>query len=406
VSRGSSSNPFRPLAHRNFRLFWGGQTLSLIGTWMQTVAEGWLALELSNSAFMVGVAAAASSFPILVLSLYGGVVADRHDKLKVVKIAQTLLLVQATTFWYLTITHRLTIEVLITLALVNGIISAFEIPARQSFIVELVGREDLVDAIALNSAGFNIARIIGPSIAALVIAAFGLAWCFGFNSLSYLAVLAGLFMIRVPAWERNANAGSSLEGLREGFQYIRDTPLVGVLIRVVAVNAVFGLPFLAMMPVEARNVLHTGATGYGLLLTAVGFGALCGALSLAWLGQRVSRGRLFMRSAYAFALLLLVFALMRERWAATGVLVLVGYFLLLYGSLANGTLQSIVPDELRGRVMAVYVFVAVGFVPIGSFIAGAVAKAVGVQWAIGAGAAVMLGYTYWAYWKYPALKTV
>lgn len=406
MSRGSSSNPFRPLAHRNFRLFWGGQTLSLIGTWMQTVAEGWLALELSNSAFMVGVAAAASSFPILVLSLYGGVVADRHDKLKVVKIAQSLLLLQASTFWYLTITHRLTIEVLIGLALVNGIISAFEIPARQSFIVELVGREDLVDAIALNSAGFNIARIIGPSIAALVIAAFGLAWCFGFNSLSYLAVLAGLFMIRVPAWERNANAGSSLEGLREGFQYIRDTPLVGVLIRVVAVNAVFGLPFLAMMPVEARNVLHTGATGYGLLLTAVGVGALCGALSLAWLGQRVSRGRLFMRSAYAFAVLLLVFALMRERWAATGVLVLVGYFLLMYGSLANGTLQSIVPDELRGRVMAVYVFVAVGFVPIGSFIAGAVAKAVGVQWAIGAGAVVMLAYTYWAYWKYPALKTV
>jgi MFS family permease len=399
-------NPFRPLTHRNFRLFWGGQTLSLIGTWMQTIAEGWLALELSNSAFMVGVASAAASLPILVLSLYGGVVADRRDKLKIVKIAQSLLLVQASVFFWMVMTHRLTIVWLISLALVNGIISSFEIPARQSFIVELVGREDLVDAIALNSAGFNIARIVGPSIAAVVIAALGHAWCFGLNAISYLAVLAGLFMIRVPAWERGADTGSSLDGLREGFRYIRDTPLVGVLIRIVAVYAIFGLPFLAMMPVVARDVLHTGATGYGLLLAAVGVGALAGALSQAWLGQRVARGRLFMRSSFALAVLLIVFSMMHVKIAAALVLVFVGFALLLNSSLANGTLQSIAPDELRGRVMAVYVFVSVGFAPIGSFIAGAVAKAVGVDWAIGGGAVVMLAYTAWAFWKNPALKTV
>lgn len=373
---------------------------------MQTIAEGWLALQLSNSAFIVGVAAAASSFPILVLSLYGGVVADRHDKLKVVKIAQSLLLVQASVFFWMVITHRLTIEWLIGLALVNGVISSFEIPARQSFIVELVGREDLVDAIALNSAGFNIARIVGPSIAAVVIGTLGLAWCFGLNAFSYLAVLTGLVLIRVPPWERNENTGSSLEGLAEGFRYIRDNPLVFVLIRMVAVYAIFGLPFLAMMPVEARNVMHTGATGYGLLLASVGFGALIGAMMQAWLGQRYSRGRLYMRSSYAFAILLIVFSFMTVKLAAAGVLVLVGVALMLNGSLANGTLQSIAPDELRGRVMAVYVFVSVGFAPIGSFIAGAVAKALGVQWAIGGGAAVMLGYTAWSYWKYPALKTV
>ena len=373
---------------------------------MQTIAEGWLALQLSNSAFIVGVAAAASSFPILVLSLYGGVVADRNDKLKVVKIAQSLLLVQASVFFWMVVTHRLTIEWLIGLALVNGIISSFEIPARQSFIVELVGREDLVDAIALNSAGFNIARIVGPSIAAVVIGTLGLAWCFGLNALSYFAVLAGLFMIRVPAWERNANAGSSLEGLAEGFRYIRDNPLVFVLIRMVAVYAIFGLPFLAMMPVVARNVVHTGATGYGLLLASVGIGALFGAMTQAWLGQRYSRGRLYMRSSFGFALLLIVFSFMTVKLAAAAVLVLVGFALMLNGSLANGTLQSIAPDELRGRVMAVYVFVAVGFAPIGAFIAGAVAKALGVQWAIGGGAAVMLAYTAWSYWKNPALKTV
>lgn len=402
----STVNPFRPLTHRNFRLFWGGQTLSLVGTWMQTIAEGWLALQLSNSAFIVGVAAAASSFPILVLSLYGGVVADRNDKLKVVKIAQSLLLVQASVFFWMVITHRLTIVWLVGLALVNGIISSFEIPARQSFIVELVGREDLVDAIALNSAGFNIARIIGPSIAAVVIGALGLAWCFGLNALSYLAVLAGLFMIRVPAWERNANAGSSLEGLAEGFRYIRDNPLVGVLIRMVAVYAIFGLPFLAMMPVVARDVVHTNATGYGLLLASVGVGALIGAMCQAWLGQRWSRGRLYMRSSYTFAILLIVFSFVSVKLLAAAVLVLIGFALMLNGSLANGTLQSIAPDELRGRVMAVYVFVSVGFAPIGSFIAGAVAKVLGVQWAIGGGAVVMLAYTVWSYRKYPALKSV
>lgn len=402
-----SSNPLRPLIlHRNFRLFWGGQTLSLIGTWMQTVAEGWLALTLSNSPFVVGVVSAASTFPILVLSLYGGVVADRSDKLRLVKIAQSLLLVQASTFWWFTHTHRLTVPLLIMLALANGIIGSFEIPARQSFIVELVGREDLVEAIALNSAGFNLARIVGPTIAALVIGVLGLEWCFGLNALSYIAVLIGLFMIHLPAWERAAGIGSSFETMREGFRYIRDTPLVNVLIRVVGVGTIFGVPFLAMMPVVARNVLHTGATGYGFLLTAVGVGALAGALSVAALGQRVPRGRLFALSAYGFGVALIGFSFVHVRWLAALVLVAVGYMFLLNGALANGMLQSIVPDELRGRVVAAYVFVSVGFTPIGSFIAGAVADAAGVSWAIGGGAAIMLGYTIWAVRRYPALTAV
>jgi MFS family permease len=400
------TNPFRPLLHRNFRIFWSGQTLSQIGTWMQAVGEGWLALQLSNSALLVGVVAGASALPVLLFSLYGGVVADRNDKLRLVRIAQVLLLIQASVLWWFTATDHLTIRWLIFLATMNGLISAFEIPARQSFIVELVGREDLVDAIALNSAGFNLARVVGPSIAAIVIGTLGAAWCFALNSMSYLAVLTGLFMIRVPAWQRVETGVSPIEGLLEGFRYMRDTPLVNVLVRVVAVTAVFGISFLAMMPVVARDVLNSGATGYGILLACVGIGALIGALSLAGLGQRVARGQLFMWATYGFAAGLVIFSLMHRLAPAASMLILVGFGMLLHGALANGLLQSIAPDELRGRVVSAYVFVAVGLVPIGAFLVGALARFIGVDWAIGGCAVVMLVHSAWAFARYPALRTV
>ena len=400
------TNPFRPLVHRNFRIFWGGQTLSLIGTWMQAVGEGWLALQLSNSALIVGVVAGASALPVLLLSLYGGVIADRHDKLKLVRIAQSLLLIQASVLWWFTATDHLTIRWLILLATMNGLISAFEIPARQSFIVELVGREDLVDAIVLNSAGFNLARVIGPSIAAIVIGTLGPKWCFALNSMSYLAVLAGLFMIRLPAWKRVEMTTSPIQGMLEGFRFIRDTPLVNVLVRVVGVTAIFGMPFLAMMPVVAKNVVHSGATGYGVLLTCVGIGALIGALSLAALGQRLDRGRLFVWSTYGFSAGLIIFSLMHSLIPAAAMLVFVGFGMLLNGALANGLMQSIAPDELRGRVVSAYVFVAVGLVPIGSFISGALARVIGVDWAIGGCAVVVFAYSAWTFAKYPALRTV
>jgi MFS family permease len=400
------TNPFRPLLHRNFRIFWSGQTLSQIGTWMQAVGEGWLALQLSNSALLVGVVAGASALPVLLFSLYGGVVADRNDKLRLVRIAQVLLLVQASVLWWFTATDHLTIRWLIFLATMNGLISAFEIPARQSFIVELVGREDLVDAIALNSAGFNLARVVGPSIAAIVIGTLGAAWCFALNSMSYLAVLTGLFMIRVPAWQRVETGVSPIEGLLEGFRYMRDTPLVNVLVRVVAVTAVFGISFLAMMPVVARDVLNSGATGYGILLACVGIGALIGALSLAGLGQRVARGQLFMWATYGFAAGLVIFSLMHRLAPAASMLILVGFGMLLHGALANGLVQSSAPDELRGRVVSAYVFVAVGLVPIGAFLVGALARFIGVDWAIGGCAVVMLVHSAWAFARYPALRTV
>lgn len=402
-----SLNPFRVLqAHRNFRLFWIGQTISLIGTWMQQVGQGWLALQLSNSAFIVGLVSAAGSLPILLFSLYAGVIVDRQDKLRLVKVAQVLLSVEAAILWWLVWSGRITIPLLVGLAAMNGLISAVEIPARQSMIVDFVGREDVVDAIALNSGGFNLARIVGPSIAAAVIAGAGLAWCFGINALSYIAVIVCLAAIHLPKFVPAEKIVAAREGFMEGMAYIRSRRDVTGIMGVIAVYSIFGLQYLAMMPVIARNVLHTGAGGYGFLVTLVGIGALSGALVLAAFSTRVRRGRLFVISAQAFAALLLVFSLVRNITVAGVLLVFIGLTMMINGALANGMLQAIVPDELRGRVMAAYVFVYVGFTPIGSLIAGTVAHALNVQWAIGGGAAIMLVYSAWAFWKFPEMRRV
>ncbi len=400
-------NPIRVLqVHRNFRLFWIGQTVSLIGTWMQQVGQGWLALELSNSAFIVGLVSAAGSLPVLLFSLYAGVIIDRRDKLRLVMIAQILLSLEAALLWWTVWTDRITIPLLVILAFSNGLVSAVEIPARQSLIVELVGREDIVDAVALNSGGFNLARIIGPSIAAAVIAGAGLSWCFGINALSYIAVIGCLAAIHIPKFVGVVSESRALEQFREGIAYIRSKREVTGLIGIIAIFGIFGFQYLTLMPVIARDVLHTGASGYGLLVTFVGIGAVCGALTLAALGSRVRRGQLFTISAFSFSLLLVLFSFVNVREIAAGVLLVIGFTMLINGALANGILQSVVPDELRGRVMAVYVFFYVGFTPIGSLIGGTVAHAAGVQWAIGSGGVAMLMYTAWAFWKFPELRRV
>jgi MFS family permease len=401
-------NPFRTLVvHRNFRLFWIGQTLSLVGTWMQTMAQGWLALELTDNAFLVGLVASVGSLPILLLSFAAGVLVDRTDRLRLVKLMQGLMLAEAATLWVLTVTGHVTIGALLALAFFYGLCSAFEIPARQSLIFDLVGREDLPEAIALNSSGFNLARIIGPALGAVVIAAFGIAWCFGLNALSYVAVLVGLFLIRLPARERAVPSGSPLEGLREGFRYMWDTPVVRALMLVVLVFSVLGTPYLTLMPVVARDRLGLGPEGYGVLLAAVGVGGLAGALYLAAVGPRVPRGRLLVASSLAFSVLLVAFAFVRVVWLACVVLLAVGFTMILNGALCNALLQSIVPDALRGRLMAAYSFVVVGMAQVvGAFCGGAVARAVGETWAIGGGGALTLGYAVWAFTRRPELARI
>lgn len=404
-----SSNPFAVLQqHKNFRLFWLGQTLSLVGSWMQTMAQGWLALELTNNPLMVGLVAAASSLPIVLLSIFAGVVVDRTDKLRLVTIAQALLLLEATALWGLTWSGHMTIAWLVFLAVVAGVVSAFEIPARQSLVIELVGREHLRSAIALNSTGFNIGRVIGPSLAALVIARAGIAWCFAVNALSFLAVLIGLLLIRLPPGSTLPSATllqSPLDGVREGLRYIRDTPLVRALIRLIAVYAVLGVPYLALMPVVAREMLGLGPGGYGLLLASVGIGGLSGAL---WLASRSDlghgRGRLLAASSFVFGVLLIAFSFVRASEVAYAMLLAVGFTMIVNNAVSNALLQHMVPDAMRGRIMAAYSFIVVGLSQtVGAFGAGAVARVFGVHWAIGGAAAVMLAYAVWSFRRVPEL---
>jgi MFS family permease len=406
-SKPGSINPLRVLQeHRNFRLFWIGQTVSLIGTWMQQVGQGWLALQLSDSAFIVGLVSAAASLPVLLLSLYAGVLIDRLDKLRIVTVAQVLLSIEAGVLWWAVWSHHVDIPLLVALSAINGFISAVEIPARQSLIVELVNRDDIVEAVALNSGGFNLARIIGPSIAAAVIAGAGLAWCFGINALSYIAVIWCLVAIKLPKFVRSSETNAAFQDFRMGIEYIRSRRDVTALFGVIAVFSIFGFQFLTLMPVIARDVLHTDASGYGLLVTFVGIGAVLGTLGLAALGLRIGRGKLFTYSALSFASLLVMFSLVNDKEVAAGFLILIGFTMLINGALANGILQSAVPDELRGRVMAAYVFVYVGFMPIGSLIGGFLAHITGVQWAIGSGALIMVVYASIAFWKVPELRAV
>ncbi len=406
IVRMPTANPFRTLVrHRNFRLFWFGQTLSLIGTWMQTMAMGWLALQLTNSPFLVGLVASAISWPVVGFSFFAGVLVDRGDRLRLVKLGQALLLVQAAVLWWIAWSGNATIWWLVVLSFANGLINTLEIPARQSLMVELVGREDLGDAIALNSSGFNLARIVGPAIGAVAIARLGMSWCFGLNALSYVAVLIGLYMMRVPEWQPTAIARSSWASALDGVRYVRDTKVVAAMMKVVLVYSVLGIPFLTLMPVVARDRLHMGAGGYGQLLACVGVGGLGGALWLAAVGGQRHRGRLWEQSTRAFALLLIVFGLVPNAILAYSSLLVVGFAMIVSGALANSILQTIVPDEMRGRLMAAYSFVAVGLSQaVGSLIGGTVAEHFGDQWAIAGTAAIILAYTMWAFRKSPELR--
>lgn len=408
LTTARSFNPFRVLAvHRNFRLFWIGQTVSLVGSWMQAMAQGWLALELSNSALLVGAVASAGSLPVLLFSLHAGVLVDRYDKLKLVTFCQVLLLVEATVLWWMTWAGHITIEWLLALAAINGAIGAVEIPARQAMQVDLVGRDDLRDAIALNSSGFNLARIVGPSIAALVIASAGLAWCFGLNALSYLAVLIGLLLIRLPRTEPKPRVASPWQEIKQGIRYMTGTKEVAVLMSLVTAYSVLGVPYLTLMPVVARDLLGLNATGYGTMLIFVGIGGLSGALFLAGPGQRFPRGKLLAGASYAFGILLILLSLTRSVVVAYPLLTLIGFTMIVTNALSNALLQMMVPDAFRGRVLSVYSFVVAGVSQvIGAFAAGAVARLIGVEWAIGIGAGILVGFSIVIFNRFPEMRRI
>lgn len=463
------SDPFRVLrTHRNFRLFWTGQTASLVGTWMQTMAVGWLSLELSNSAFVVGLVASMGALPIVLFSMHAGALVDRGNKLRIVRITQTLFLLQALVLFGVTLSGHVTVGLLLGLSLVQGALSAVEIPARQSLIIQLVGREDLQPAIALNSSGFNLARVVGPAVGGAVIGKLGIAWCFGLNALSFGWVLWGLARIgaansetangdsrasaaagfetansdsaaseafapeaigaeastagtavRATGVEAAEHAGFRREGSRslpfrnalsangyrsfqtilrqtstdawDGLRYLALPGPVRELLLLVTIGAILGGPFIALMPVVARDQLGLGAEGYGALLAMVGIGGLIGALLVAGpVSHKPQKGRVLIGAALAFPLLLLAFAFTRTPWLANVLLLLTGMAMIMFNSLSNGVLQLLVDERYRGRLMAFYSLVFVGLSQaVGALALGALARLIGGGEAIAACALVL-----------------
>ncbi|PYP35195.1 MAG: MFS transporter [Gemmatimonadetes bacterium] len=398
--------PFRlgALSHRNFRLFFFGQGISLIGTWMQSVALGWLVLDITNSPFAVGLNQALRSFGVLLFTLYAGVVVDRVDKRQLIVWTQALQMLEALALAALVWTGRVTTWQVMLLAVLFGIVNAFDIPGRQAFIVELVRRDDLMTAIALNSSMFNAARIVGPAVAGVLIGAAGVGMCFFLNGVSYLAVIAGLLAMRLPPFVRHPVRATAWQGLAEAVRFIRGDARVMALVVLVAVFSVLGFPFLVLMPVVARDVLHTDARGYGLLMAAVGVGAMLGALALAIAGRRVHKGRALLGGGAAFGALLILFAAVRSFGLALALLALDGCAMIVTTALANTLLQTLVPDDLRGRVMAFYAFVFVGMAPLGAFQAGLVAEHAGAPFATALGGAGCLVAAAAAAWRVGELR--
>ena len=392
------------LSHRNFRLFLFGQGISLIGTWMQSVALGWLVLDITNSPFAVGLTQAFRSLGVLLFTLYAGVIVDRVDKRRLIVWTQALQMLEALALAALVWSGRVTTSQVLVLALLFGIVNAFDIPARQAFIAELVDRADLMNAIALNSSMFNAARIVGPAVAGVVIGAAGVGLCFFLNGVSYVAVIAGLLAMRLPPFVSRPVATSAWEGVRQAVGFIRGDARVWVLVVLVAVLSVLGFPFIVLMPVIARDVLHTDARGYGLLMAAVGIGAMLGALGLALRGPRVHKGAALLEGGAAFGALLVLFAAMRSVGVALALLALAGCAMIVTTALANTMLQTLVPDELRGRVMAFYAFVFVGLAPLGAFQAGLVAEHAGAPFAVALGGVGCLIAVALAAWRVPALR--
>jgi len=396
--------PLGALSHRNFRLFFLGQAVSLSGTWMQTVAQGWLVLQLTNSPFFVGLVSAVGSLGVLLFTLYAGVVADRVDKRRTVVLTQTLQMLEAFALAVLVWTKTVTVGWVIALAALFGIVNAFDIPTRQSFLVEMVGKEDLLSAIALNSSLFNATRVFGPALAGVLIGAWGVGVCFFLNGVSYLAVIWGLLAMRLPPHAPRPAHESAWVGFQEVVRFIRGDRRIATLVVQTALLSIFGFPFLVMMPVFARDVLRAGASGYGALMAAVGIGAMLGALMIAVYSRRVPKGRLLIAGGVAFGVLVGLFALSRVFVLSVGLLALAGCAMIVNNALTNTTLQTLVPDQLRGRVMGFYSFVFVGMAPLGAFQAGVFAEHAGAPAAVAVGGLVSALVVLVAAWRVPELR--
>ena len=382
---------FRSLRHRDFAFFWTGNFLSNIGTWMQNLALGWLVLELTNSPFLLGLNGFLGSAPSLIFSLPGGAIADRLNRRKLMIVTQTMMMLLALALAILTSFRIVSIHEILMISFLTGFASALNNPAYQAIVPDLVKREDLTNAVALNSAQFNMSRTIGPTLAGLTLGSLGAAGCFYLNTVSFLALIIALLAIRVPP--RPVSEGTSIWGaMMEGVRFVGRNRMLLLLLSVPAILSLLGLPFVVLMPVFARDLLRVGPSGLGYLMAGAGIGAVISALTLASQAHVKRRRQFIFGCAATFSLCLILLGTMESFWGAFLLLIILGGTMVGALALTNSTLQVTSPPEYRGRIMSMYNLAVIGISPLGSLLAGAVAEALGVRTALALGGAICLAY--------------
>jgi MFS family permease len=397
---------FAALRYRNYRLWFIGQLTSLFGTWMQSTALGYLVFELTHSSEYLGYVAFTSGLPSWLFMLYAGVIADRLPRRLLLLITQSVMMVLALALSILTFADWIQPWHILVLAFGGGVANAFDAPARQSFVLEMVTREDLTNAIALNSTMFNAALALGPALGGITYSLFGPGWCFVLNALSFVAVIIALFMMNLPAQPEPQNRRPAINELHEGLRQALGQPIIRTLIGLVAVTSLFGISYMTLIPAWSVKILGGDATTNGLLNSARGVGALLGALLIASLGRFKFRGRLLMIGMISFPITLVIFSFVH--WEAFALLVMVfsGISLILIFNLANTLVQLQVADEMRGRVMGVYSLTFFGLLPIGGLMMGAVAERIGEQNTLLAGSLILLAFAMLIIWLQPKLRSL
>lgn len=383
---------FRALRHADFRVFWTGNFISNVGSWMQNVAQGWLVLQLTNSPLWLGMVGFAQQVPALLFSLLGGVLADRAGRRKMLLATQATMMLLALALGLLVHRQAITVEQIVGIALLAGTMMALNAPTYQAAVRDLVQREDTLNAIALNSIQFNLSRVVGPSLAGFAIAGVGVVYCFYLNALSYVPLLYVIGRVRFP--ERKDREENSLGAeMAEGFRYVRGHREILLLIVVVAMVSMFGLPYLVLMPAFARDVLHVGARGLGSLVASAGAGALLGGLYLATRQSHRRRGPVVLGASLVFFASLVLFCLSRRPMLSAVLLGVVGAAMVSAVATVNSLIQTVVPDEIRGRVLSMHTMAFLGFTPVGSLLVGALAESWGTPMALAASSGIALGLT-------------
>src|SRR5882724_9603260 len=369
---------FRALRHRNFRLFIIGQIISLVGTWMQNAAQSWLVYRLTHSELLLGTTWFCSQIAVFALGPLGGLAADRFSRRKVVILTQILSMLQAFALAALTLTGRVQVPHVLALACVLGVINAFDMPARQALVIEMTSRPDLLNAISLNSAVFNAARIVGPGVAGLLLPLLGEGTCFLINGVSFLAVIVCLVAMRLPRFEPKPHP-SILQHLADGFRYAANHSAVRRILAVMGAATLAGMPGLVLMPFFADRIFHHGSRGYGVLMSAMGLGAVVGTLVLARRTRAHGLTRVMVTSGLTTGVAYLLFAVSQSFYFSLAIMPVIGYGVMRQMASANTTIQTLIPEEYRGRIMALYAMTVVGLGPFGSLAAGALAHRIGVR---------------------------